>query len=938
MQNANWSQRTIDFLTPRLQDLRHQLRIATGYFTIHGYHHVAPYLVDKQVHILVGYDEAAKEYLRTSLSEAVLRDLSQWDAVNRRQAVADVVTKLQRGQLQIIDQQPNSEFAARLRPKDHAKLFIFDEDEVIVGSANLTHSGLIGNTEGVSATRDPGAIAYWSTTFANYWTAPDTEDISAQLLAALLRWLELANPFDVYLRTLLVLVTTEEIEAPRDDYKMPVHFQQVVIERLLRQLHNHAGAMLVASTGLGKTIMATHTALRLSHQGHISDVIVFAPAVVKREWEQAFESARLRAPAFTRDLLDQPQRSTKTRSQLDMIESALEHADAKTLIIIDETQHFRHQRRQRDANQRRSFQRLRRAVIQGQARVLLLTATPYSTGVTDINNQLFLLPHTAPPDFRTAYGQFIIPGIRDDDVHPEAWRLDDTDDFFEQFLDLPVSTVISTAQVARDFAISTSEGDYIQFPDRKGWIPQVVMHRITTPVPEGQAMQQALAQGMFQHTRIRYRKRDGSGGWSKVNVQREAETALTSSPLALQEVLARAIAGDYRVDFDRSEERRRAVLEPILTRLQQMTPDKDQKFVQLTRIVETHTAQEQRVLIFTSRHATAVYLADALAQAFPHLQIATTSVREAKRPDAPAHYRLRPFGPEVLDLVYRFAPEANRDYIQPEHRDNPIHVLIVTDAFSAGINLQDAAVVVHYDLAWTPDTLIQRAGRILRFWHRPRSVHFYVFVSRFAPDEIGYELSTSINRRLELLTTRSEQARKFSGLPVIPQDDTQHIDRLGDLSAVTYEDLGQAFIGALGDFDAISPLLRHNAVLKEHTPHAHTIPDDITSALAYAGHDPLLYLLLRHQGHYHWCLYDIQRERLQDITEDRLLNLLACAPDESVAAVNADIIEECAQQARSLWLAHNPELEPDQVQRICALYLHPAASDQAQSIVPSRAK
>ena len=68
------------------------------------------------------------------------------------------------------------------------------------------------------------------------------------------------------------------------------------------------------------------------------------------------------------------------------------------------------------------------------------------------------------------------------------------------------------------------------------------------------------------------------------------------------------------------------------------------------------------------------------------------------------------------DKVKRFAPKANCD--NEEDREeclkNPIDILICTDVLSEGQNLQDAGVLVNYDLHWNPVRMIQRAGRIDR--------------------------------------------------------------------------------------------------------------------------------------------------------------------------------------------------------------------------------
>ena len=44
----------------------------------------------------------------------------------------------------------------------------------------------------------------------------------------------------------------------------------------------------------------------------------------------------------------------------------------------------------------------------------------------------------------------------------------------------------------------------------------------------------------------------------------------------------------------------------------------------------------------------------------------------------------------------------------------PIDILIATDALSEGQNLQDADMVINYDIHWNPVRIIQRMGRIDR--------------------------------------------------------------------------------------------------------------------------------------------------------------------------------------------------------------------------------
>ena len=83
--------------------------------------------------------------------------------------------------------------------------YILDNALALVGSSNLTRSGLINNTEGVTTVQDEERIQYWVEQYERYWNAPDTYDLTDELLERLLRWLDLTRPYDVYLKILLAL-------------------------------------------------------------------------------------------------------------------------------------------------------------------------------------------------------------------------------------------------------------------------------------------------------------------------------------------------------------------------------------------------------------------------------------------------------------------------------------------------------------------------------------------------------------------------------------------------------------------------------------------------------------------------------------------------------------------------------------------------------------
>lgn len=77
--------------------------------------------------------------------------------------------------------------------------------------------------------------------------------------------------------------------------------------------------------------------------------------------------------------------------------------------------------------------------------------------------------------------------------------------------------------------------------------------------------------------------------------------------------------------------------------------------------------------------------------------------------------------------AWRFSPASNekRDQIPP---DDELRVLIATDVLSEGQNLQDAAIVVNFDLPWAIIRLIQRAGRVDRIGQKSERILCYSFL------------------------------------------------------------------------------------------------------------------------------------------------------------------------------------------------------------------
>lgn len=918
MQKDHWNRNTLRFLQEHLTHTTKQLQIATGFFTIQGYDLIRPYLSNINVQLMVGFDETSRERLRELLIAEIMLYISRWDAKNRREAVLDLVKRLQNNSFQIIEQDTGEWLEARTKKYDHGKVYILDQKTVIAGSPNLTVSGLRYNAENLTVIDQPKErVQYYIQQFDTFWNSEKTQDLTQLLLEALLKWLSMVTPFDIYLKTIDALIKEDDIETPRADYKQPVNYQIVVIERILRQLKTFRGAMLVASTGLGKTIMATHTALRLRKESIIYNVIIFAPKQVQPDWKYALRSAGLSHEIFTRNLLDQP--STRTGKGMLAMEDALAYIDDNYLVIIDESQYFRNRTRAKDSQQKHSFRRLVTAVNATRAKVLLLTATPYTKGIDDLNNQLHLLPHTAPKRHIDTTGQFVFEGMMDAIIAPKAWKVIYGEHFFEDFIQLPIVTVISTSQVAKDFAQHSEVGDFLYFGKQKKWIPQIEILKIKVPVYFEEHINSLFEKGVFSHKAKRFKDRLGNTYSTNKIVQNKAEIAWMSTPRAIKEVLVDVVNNKDKVKYKYAEKQRKDLIDPVLEEIEQATLQQDYKLQALVYQLKQYILQNKKAILFTERLVSAIYLEQSLQKLIPDLLIANT-VKETDKGIV-----VKDFEKEVLQLIKGFAPIANNDKILPSDKLINYNLLIATDAYSTGVNLQDASVVINYDLAWTPDILMQRAGRILRFWENPRLITFLVFVGNFQLNRQDVKKTHNVEERLRKLSARSQEAQKFTQIPILPKADKTNIASLSSLANVTIEDIGLVDIKEIEEFTGVSPYLHHISTLKKYEDYIKTIPNDIVSVTYYKGKKQLLYLLLFYRDEYFYIIYHPEKDDLRDMKEDDLLDILKCSPDTELLAVDIDEIEKLAQRTRKKWEKQHPEILPNEVERICACLLVPKA-------------
>ena len=165
-------------------------------------------------------------------------------------------------------------------------------------------------------------------------------------------------------------------------------------------------------------------------------------------------------------------------------------------------------------------------------------------------------------------------------------------------------------------------------------------------------------------------------------------------------------------------------------------PEEDKQLNALHQLL-TIKHPKEKVLVFTQFADTAYYLSEQL------------KIRKVNKLESVTGDNENP-----TSFAHRFSPHSNNkpEIIQSNH---DLRVLITTDVLSEGQNLQDAHIILNYDLPWAIIRLIQRAGRIDRIGQKAEQILCYSFLP-----EDGIEAIIRLRRRL---TQRIEENANVVG-------------------------------------------------------------------------------------------------------------------------------------------------------------------------------
>lgn len=388
-------------------------RFAVGYFFLSGLEAIQDKMVGvKMLRLLIGnttnretIEQISEGYKRLDLVEASeerehfikkaeQKRRSEETAGNLRKTI-EVMDQTDDGEslvktlIQLIEEK-RLEVKVYTKGRLHAKAYIFDYGEgtyengiAVVGSSNLTLSGLTHNTElnvVVHGNENHAQLGRW---FDELWD--DAQDFEAHLMEELKQsWAgSLATPYDIYMKTLYSLVADrleegDDKELLWDDEitRSLADFQKVAVKQAIQMIKDNGGAFVSDVVGLGKSYIGAGIVKHFARTQGARPLII-CPKPLEDMWEDYNETFQLNARVLPMSKL----RSGSGGGFMSILDQT-RYKD-RDFVLIDESHHFRHHSSQR-------YELLYDYLAKGGKKVCLLTATPRNKSAKDVYNQIKL--------------------------------------------------------------------------------------------------------------------------------------------------------------------------------------------------------------------------------------------------------------------------------------------------------------------------------------------------------------------------------------------------------------------------------------------------------------------------------------------------------------------------------------------------------------------
>lgn len=317
----------------------------------------------------------------------------------------------------------------------HGKMYHISHngiDDAILGSSNFTVRGLglsptANNIElnlEVDSNRDRRDLRAW---FDHLWNDQElVEDVKADVLRYLEQLYVNHAPEFIYFKTLyhifedfvatsesdrIIFENTQIVET--DIWRALFEFQKDGVKGAINKINAHNGCILADSVGLGKTFEAL--AIIKYFELRNARVLVLCPKKLRDNWTiyQAQNNSELNP--FLRDrfaftVLSHTDLSRESGKSGD-VDLATVNWGNFDLVVVDESHNFRNNTRGRRDEEghviRMSrYERLLEEILKSglKTKVLLLSATPVNTGLSDLRNQIYFLTEGRDDAFQQSLG------------------------------------------------------------------------------------------------------------------------------------------------------------------------------------------------------------------------------------------------------------------------------------------------------------------------------------------------------------------------------------------------------------------------------------------------------------------------------------------------------------------------------------------------------
>ena len=835
-------------------------RFAVGYFFLSGLTSIADNLKDvKKLRLLIGnttnretLEQIAEGYRRLEM----VADTAEAQAYPKRaesKRMAEETADNIKGAVELMDQTDEGEallhtlvqmieekrLKVRVYTKGrlHAKAYIFDYNDdgryekgiAVVGSSNLTLSGVTHNTElnvVVQGNDNHAQLVAW---FSELWD--ESRDFDESLMNEMKKSWAIAQvkPYDIYMKTLYTLVKDrleggDEQEILWDDeiIKRLADFQKVAVRQAVQIIRDFGGAFVSDVVGLGKSYIGSAIVKYFERSEH-SRPLIICPAALVDMWERYNEVYQLNARVLSMGYLRE-----KEDGSITFLLDNVKYRD-RNFVMVDESHNFRYPDTQR-------YKIIQNFLAVGK-RCCFLTATPRNKSAWDVFHQIKLFHQDDktdlpidPPDLREYFklidrGEKKLPDllvnllIRRTRNHILRWYGFDSKTHqpinpthFSEYLDGKRKAYVLVGGRHQFFpkreleTIEYSIEDTYQglYQKIRGSLGKARKGQPKKP-PEGEL---TYARYGLWH----YVKRGNQRVEPYVSLKRAGFNLrglirvllfkrFESSVYAFRETVKRLLVSHERFlealsqgIVPAGEEAQSILYEPnqaeeqdIIDALRQVSDRYNADDFDIERLKDhiEHDIELFNVVLGLVEPITPDM--DAKLQTLIR-KLTDKSLKEGKliiftQYADTARYLYENVNPDDkyddIDVIFsgnksktrmvgRFSPKSNPEY-QFQSGETELSTLIATDVLAEGLNLQDCNKIINYDLHWNPVRLIQRFGRIDRIG----SEHEVIYGFNFLP-EIGIERNLRLRQRLH---NRIQEIHDTIGEDSAILDRSEHLNK-----------------------------------------------------------------------------------------------------------------------------------------------------------------